>query len=296
MRIFVTGASGWIGSAVVPELQQGGHQVLGLARSDTAAAAVAALGAEVQRGDLDDLDSLRAGATASDGVVHLGYNHDFSRMGDAARTDLAAINTIGEALEGSDRPFVIASGILGLASGRLATERDVPDPAVHPRIAGIQAAQSFVARGVRTAEVRFAPTVHGPGDHGFVATLVGIAREKGISGYVDEGSNQWPAVHRLDAANLVRRAVDGAPAGAALHAVAEPGVPTRTIAEAIGRSLDVPAVSIPADQATDHFGWIGRFFGADAQAASSITRELLDWQPVHPGLIADLDAGSYFKA
>lgn len=216
-------------------------------------------------------------------------------MGDAAQTDLAAINAIGAALEGTGRPFVIASGILGLASGRLATERDVPDPRVHPRIAGIQAAQSFVARGVRTAEVRFAPTVHGPGDHGFVATLVGIAREKGVSGYVDEGSNRWPAVHRLDAANLVRRAVDDAPAGAALHAIAEQGVPTRTIAEAIGRGLDLPVVSIPADQAATHFGWIGRFFGADAQASSSITRELLDWNPVHPELIADLDAGYYYK-
>jgi nucleoside-diphosphate-sugar epimerase len=295
MRIFVTGATGWIGSAVVPELLQVGHQVLGLARSDTAAAAVAALGAEVKRGDLDDLGSLQAGATASDGVVHLGYNHDFSRMGDAAQTDLAAINAIGAALEGSDRPFVIASGILGLAPGRLATERGVPDPNVHPRIAGIQAAKSFIARGVRTAEVRFAPTVHGPGDHGFVATLVGIAREKGVSGYVDDGRNRWPAVHRLDAANLVRRAVDDAPAGAALHAIAEEGVPTRTIAEAIGRGLDLPVVSIPADQASDHFGWIARFFGADARGSSSITRELLGWNPVHPELIADLDAGYYFK-
>jgi nucleoside-diphosphate-sugar epimerase len=295
MRIFVTGATGWIGSAVVPELLQAGHQVLGLARSDTAAAAVAALGAEVQRGDLDDLDSLRAGATAADGVVHLGYIHDFSRMGDAAQTDLAAINAIGATLEGSGRPFVIASGVLGLGSGRAATERDIPDSGAHPRIAGILAARSFVPRGVRVAEVRFAPTVHGPGDHGFVAALVGIAREKGASGYVDEGSNRWPAVHRLDAANLVRHAVDSAPAGAALHAVAEEGVPTRTIAEAIGRGLDLPVVSIPAERAGDHFGWIGRFFGTDAQASSSITRELFGWNPVHPGLIADLDAGYYFK-
>jgi nucleoside-diphosphate-sugar epimerase len=249
----------------------------------------------VQRGDLDDLDSLRDGAGKSDGVVHLGYRHDFAQMEAAARTDLAAINAMGAALEGTDRPFVIASGVLGLVSGRVATERDVPDPAVHPRIAGVRAALSFVPRGVRSSSVRFAPTVHGAGDHGFIAVLVGIAREKGVSGYVGDGSNSWPAVHRLDAANLVRLAVDGAPAGAALHAVAEEGVPTRAIAEAIGRGLDLPAVSIPADRAADHFGWIGRFFGVDSRASNSVTRQLLGWNPVHPGLIADLDAGYYFK-
>jgi nucleoside-diphosphate-sugar epimerase len=295
VRIFVTGASGWIGSAVVPELLGAGHQVLGLARSDTAAARVAALGAEVRRGDLGDLDSLRAGAAASDGVVHLGYNHDFSRMAAAAGTDLAAINAIGAELEDTDRPFVVASGTLGLVFGRVATERDVPDPAVHPRIAGILAAMSFGTRGVRVSSVRFAPTVHGPGDSGFVAVLVAIAREKGVSGYVGDGGNRWPAVHRLDAANLVRLAVDGAPAGAALHATAEEGVPARDIAEAIGRGLDLPVVSIPADRAGDHFGWIGRFFGVDSPASSAATRQLLGWNPVHPGLIADLDAGYYFK-
>jgi nucleoside-diphosphate-sugar epimerase len=295
MRIFVTGATGWIGSAVVPELLNAGHQVLGLARSDTSAARLGALGAEVWRGDLDDPDSLGAGAAAADGVVHLGYNHDFSQMGAAAQTDLAAINAIGAALAGTDRPFVIASGVLGLTSGRVATERDVPDPGVHPRIAGVQAALSFATRGVRPSSVRFAPTVHGPGDHGFLAALVGIAREKGSSGYIGDGGNRWPAVHRLDAANLVRRAVDSAPVGAALHAVAEEGVPTRAIADAIGRGLDLPAVSIPADQADDHFGWMARFFGVDAPASSSATRQLLGWNPTHPGLIADLDAGYYFK-
>ncbi|MEV4628169.1 SDR family oxidoreductase [Micromonospora sp. NPDC049523] len=292
---FVTGATGWIGSAVIPELLDAGHQVLGLARSDTAAASVAALGADVQRGNLDDLDSLRAGAAGSDGVVHLGYNHDFSRMEAAAQTDLAVINAIGAELEGTDRPFVIAAGVLGLASGRLATELDVPDSGAHPRIAGVQAAMSLVARGVRSSSVRFAPTVHGSGDHGFVAALVGIAREKGVSGYIDDGTNRWPAVHRLDAARLVRLAVENAPAGVALHATAEEGVPTRAIAEAIGRGLDLPVVSVPADKAGDHFGWIARFFGIDALASNAVTRQLLGWDPVQPGLIADLDAGHYFK-
>jgi nucleoside-diphosphate-sugar epimerase len=294
VRIFVTGATGWIGSAVVPELLNAGYQVVGLARSDASAAAVAALGAEVSRGDLEDLDSLSAAAAASDGVVHLGYNHDFSRMQAAAQTDMAAINAIGAALEGTGRPFVIASGVLGLASGRAATEQDVPDPSRHPRIAGVAAALSFADRGVRPSSVRFAPTVHGAGDHGFLAVLVGIARAKGVSGYVDDGASRWPAVHRLDAANLVRLAVDAAPAGAALHATAEEGVPTRAIAEAIGRGLGLPVASIPADRADEHFGWIGRFFGTDCRASSTATQQRYGWKPVQPGLIADLDAGHYF--
>jgi nucleoside-diphosphate-sugar epimerase len=294
MRVFVTGASGWIGSAVVSELLDSGHHVVGLARSDTAAAAVTALGAEVLRGDLDDLDSLRAGAAASDGVVHLGYNHDFSRMAQAAHTDLQAIEAIGTTLAGTDRPLVIASGTLGLAPGRVGTEQDMPDPSLHPRIANAQLALSFVERGVRSLIVRFAPTVHGAGDHGFMAALVGIARDKGVSAYIDDGANRWPAVHRFDAGNLVRLAVQNAPAGSVLHATAEEGVPTRGIAEAIGHGLGVPVVSIPADQAEEHFSWLGGFFGADAPASSTLTRELLGWEPTHPGLIEDLDKGHYF--
>jgi nucleoside-diphosphate-sugar epimerase len=295
MRVFVTGASGWIGSAVVSELLDSGHQVVGLARSDAAAAAVTALGAEVLRGDLDDLDSLRRGAAASDGVVHLGYNHDFSRMPQAAQTDLLAIEAIGTALAGTGRPLAIASGTLGLAPGRVGTEQDKPDPSLHPRIANAQTAMSFVERGVRSLIVRFAPTVHGTGDHGFMAALVGIARDKRVSAYIGDGTNRWPAVHRLDAGNLVRLALDKAPAGSVLHATADEGVPTRVIAEAIGRGLGVPVASIPADEAEEHFSWLGSFFGVDAPASSTLTRELLGWEPIHPGLIEDLDKGHYFR-
>ena len=295
MRVFVTGASGWIGSATVSQLLASGHQVLGLARSDDAAATVAGLGAEVLRGDLDELDSLRTAAESCDGVVHLGYNHDFSSMKQAAHTDLRAIEAIGAALAGTGRPLVIASGTLGLAPGGVGTERDMPDLEVHPRMASAQAALALAERGVRSSIVRFAPTVHGEGDHGFVARLVTIAREKGVSGYIDQGANRWPAVHRLDAARLVSLVVQNAPAGSVVHAVAEEGVPTRAIAEAIGHGLRVPVVSIPAEQAVDHFSWLGGFFGADAPASNTLTRELMGWDPTQPGLIADLDEGHYFQ-
>lgn len=271
-----------------------GHQVLGFARSDTAAASVAALGAEVLRGGLDDPDSLRAGAEASDGVVHLAYHHDFSQMERAAQLDRQAIEAIGAVLEGTDRPLVIASGLAGFAPGRSVTERDQPDPAVYPRLANAQATLALAGRGVRSSVVRFAPTVHGDGDPGFVAALVGIAREKGVSAYIGDGENRWAAVHRADAAVLVRLAVEGAPAGSVLHAVAEQGVPTREIAEAIADGLDLPVVSVPAEQAADHFGWLGRFFGMDAAASSDLTRELLGWEPTRHGLLADLKQGHYF--
>ncbi|HEX3930137.1 MAG TPA: SDR family oxidoreductase [Nocardioides sp.] len=296
MRVFVTGASGWIGSAVVAELLAAEHEVVGLARSEASAATVAGLGAEALRGDLTDLDSLRAGARRADGVVHLGYHHDFSQMAEAAAMDRAAIDVLGEVLAGTGGPLVTASGTLGLSPGRVGTERDVPDPANHPRIANAAATLAYADRGVRASVVRFAPTVHGAGDHGFIATLVAVARDRGISAYVDEGANRWPAVHRLDAADLVRRVVDDAPAGSTFHAVAEVGISARTIAEAIGLGLGVPVSSIPADRADEHFGWIGRFFGADAPASNALTRERLGWDPNRPGLVADLDAGHYFLA
>ena len=294
MRIFVTGASGWIGSAVVPELVAAGHEVLGLARSDDAAKVVADLGAQIHRGDLDDVDSLQRGAAACDGVVHLAYNHDFAHMAEAAQTDLAAIDAMGSALVGSGGPLLIASGVVGLAVGRVATEADQPDPDSHPRVACASAALAFAQRGVRPVIVRFPPTVHGPGDHGFIATLVAIARERGASGYVDDGANRWPAVHRADAAALVRLAVDEAPAGAAIHATAEEGIAARTIATAIGRGLGLPVTSVGRDDAAEHFGWIGRFFAADVPASSEATQRLLGWTPTHAGLIDDLDAGHYF--
>ncbi len=306
MRVFVTGASGWIGSAVVPELIGAGHQVVGLARSEASAAALTAAGAEVQRGGLDDLDVLGSAAAASDGVIHLAFKHDLAFTGDfagAAEADRRAIQTLGDALVGSERPFLIASGTLGLAPGRVATERDMPDldpattrltggPAL--RAANAQMTLALASRGVRSSVVRLPPTNHGDGDNGFMATLVSIARDRGVSGYIGDGSNRWPAVHRLDSAHLFRLAVEDAPAGSALHAVADEGVPIRDIAAVIGRHLDIPVASIPPDDAGEHFTWLAGFLGLDSPASSALTRKLLGWRPVQPGLIADLDQGHYF--
>jgi len=306
MRVFVTGASGWIGSAVVPELVGAGHQVVGLARSDASAAALTAAGAQVQRGTLDDLDGLRNAAAASDGVIHLAFKHDIAFSGDfegAADADRRAVETFGEALAGSDRPFVIASGIPGLAPGKVATERDghAPDsttahPATGPRtrLATAQVTLSLASRRVRSSVLRLPPTVHGEGDRGFMATLVGIARQKGVSGYLGDGSNRWPAVHRLDAARLFRLALEKAPAGSTLHAVADEGVPIRAIAEVIGRHLDLPVAAIAPEDAAEHFAWLAGFITLDSPASSTLTRDLLDWQPTHQGLIDDLEKGHYF--
>jgi nucleoside-diphosphate-sugar epimerase len=306
MRVFVTGASGWIGSAVVPELLGAGHQVVGLARSDASAAALTAAGAEVHRGTLDDLDELRSAALASDGVIHLAFKHDLAFSGDfqgAADADRRAVETLGDALAGSDRPLLIASGTLGLATGRASTEQDGHDPDPAPsgvgdgprtRMATAEFVLSLAARGVRSSVVRLPPTNHGDGDNGFVAALVGIAREKAVSGYIGDGTNRWPAVHRLDSARLFGLAVDQAPAGSTLHAVAEEGVAISDVAEVIGRHLNVPVVSIPPEQAGDHFSWLAGFIGVDSPASSALTRELLGWQPVQQGLIADLDEGHYF--
>ena len=296
MRYFVTGASGFIGSAVVPELIGAGHQVVGLARSDASAEAVAAAGAEVHRGSLDDLDSLRAGAEASDGVIHLAFIHDFAAYEASVKADLGAIETFGAALEGSDRPLVIASGTLGVAPGQVATERDGLDAPItgSPRSLSERTALALASRGVRSSSVRLAPTVHGAGDHGFVARLVEIAREQGVSGYIGDGSNRWPGVHRLDAARLFRLAAEQAPAGSVLHGVGEEGVPVRDIAEVIGRHLDLTVVSIAPEDADNHFGWLGRFLAFDSPASSTLTREQLGWQPTHPGLLEDLEAGHYF--
>ncbi|MBV9614507.1 MAG: SDR family oxidoreductase [Ktedonobacteraceae bacterium] len=299
MRVFVTGATGFIGSAIVRELIEAGHQVLGLARSDAAAAKVASSGAEAHRGSLDDLDSLRSGAIASDGVIHTAFVHDFSNLARAAETDLRAIETIGAVLEGSGKPFVITSGTLMLSfwlpPGHLGTEENVADAgSVAPRIASENAAIALAERGVRSSVVRLPPSVHGEGDHGFVPTLITVARSKGVSAYPGGGSNRWPAVHRLDAAHLFRLALEKALAGSVLHAVAEEGMPVREIAGVIGRRLEVPVVSVPVGEAGEHFGFLGNFFSMDSPASSTLTQQRLGWHPVQPALLADLDQDYYF--
>jgi nucleoside-diphosphate-sugar epimerase len=295
MHVFVTGASGWIGSAVVDELLTAGHKVTGLARSDASAAALEAKGAHVRHGDLDDLDGIRAGAEDAEAVIHLANKHDWSNPAASNAAERAAVQTIGDALVGTDRPFLLASGVGALTPGTPAAEVDAspfhgPDS---PRGGSENLALEFVDRGVHTVSLRFAPTVHGTGDHGFIAIIAAIARQKGVSGYPGDGTNRWAAVHRADAGRLVTLGLEKAPAGVRLHAITEEGVPTRAIAEAIGRAFDLPVVAIAPDDVQDHFGWIGTFFGMDLSATSTVTRELLGWTPTGPTLIEDLDAGAY---
>lgn len=275
MRVFVTGASGHIGSLVVTELLEAGHEVIGLARSDTSAAALSAAGVGVQRGALDDLDSLRHGATAADGVLHLAFMHDFSNFNDALTADLRAVEAMGSALEGSGKPLVITGHRNGEAS-----ENEM---------------MALAERGVRSAVVWLAPSVHGPADrHGFIPRLIDIAREKGVSAYVGDGSNRWPAVHELDAARLFRLVLETAPAGSLWRGAGDEGVPFRQIAEVIGRRLNAPTVSISQEEAATHFGFLGAIASLDMPWSSVETQERLGWRPNHPGLIADLEAGHYF--
>ena len=296
MRVFVTGATGFVGAAVVEELIAAGHQVLGLARSDAGAKSLLAAGAQVHRGDLEDLDSLRRGAAAADGVIHTAFNHDFSKFKANCETDRQVIAALGSALAGSDRPLIITSAIGILPSGHVATEETMPasGPAAHPRAASEEAAASLAARGVRVSIVRLAASVHGDGDHAFVPLLIGLARQKGISAYVGDGLNRWPAVHRRDAAQLYRLVLEKASAGARYHGVAEVGIAVRDIASVIGRRLNVPVVAMSNEEAANHFGWFVHFAGMDMPALSERTQERLGWQPKHPGLIADLDGANYF--
>jgi|SRR5580658_257475 nucleoside-diphosphate-sugar epimerase len=297
MLIFVTGATGFIGSAIIPELIDAGHRVLGLARTDAGAKSLIDAGAQVHRGGLEDLESLRSGAAMSDGVIHTAFNHDFSKFAANCEMDRRAIEALGSALAGSDRPLVVTSGIGLIAPGRLATEDDVPasSPTSFPRVSE-QTAASLAARGVRASVIRL-PQVHDRVKQGLVTYAIALAREKGVSAFVGDGLNRWPAVHLLDAARLYRLVLEKGSAGSRYHAVAEEGVPLREIADAIGRGLKVPVAAMSAEEAAQHFGFLGLFVGADCPASSALTQERLGWRPTtQPGLIGDLDRASAFEA
>lgn len=300
MHVFVTGGSGLTGPAVVSELLSAGHRVTGLARSATSADRLASLGAEPFAGSLDDLDRLRAGAAAADGVVHMAAGGDPGGLAGITRRDVNAIEAMGSVLAGTGKPFVSTSGTMVMTPGRVNEETDAPDndALAAYRIPGEQRCLGFADRGVRSSVIRLAPTVHGPGDYGFVAMLVAVARKTRVSAYIGDGANRWPTVHRFDAATLFRLALEKAPAGAALHGAAESGVPLRDIAEKIGRTLDLPVVSVGLDEAPSHFGSaaLSSVFAADVPVSSARTRELLGWNPSHYTLIEDLEHGDYFTA
>lgn len=296
MKVFATGATGFIGTAVVQELLNAGHQVLGLARSDASAKKLTDAGAEAHRGDLEDLDSLRGGAAESDAVIHVGFIHDFTRLEEICRIDKEAIETIGDVLAGSDRPFLVASGTAMSSPGKLVTE-DVRPPVrpTWPR-ASEQTADAVAENGVRAAAVRLSPSVHGDDDkHGFIPILVNIAREKGVSAYIGDGQNMWNAVHRLDAAKLIRLALENTKPAARYHAVGEQAISVKSIAEAIGRELNLPVVSITPDEAAEHFGWFAQMAALDCPASSEWTQQTLNWAPTHSTLLEDIAAGIYTK-
>lgn len=293
MRVFVTGATGFVGSAIVRELLGAGHQVLGLVRSDASASALAATGAQVHRGSLEDLDSLRTGTALVDGVIHTAFIHDFTQFKKSCEIERIALHALGDTLKGSDRPLLVTSGTGLLGAGRLATEDDAY-ASTFPRVISEKTTEALATHGVNASVVRLPPSVHGRGDHGFVPILINLAHEKGVSAYVGDGDNRWPSVHRFDAARLYRLALEKKKGGVRYHAVADQGVPFRDIAAAIGRHLGVPVVSKTPEEAGEHFGWFAHFAQMDNHVSSEQTRRQLDWLPEQIGLIEDLDQGHYF--